>query len=126
MSSPARAVGLLLLLAMFVVGGLAGMAAEEALGLDWFDFLDEDERRAEAELFTGLALTAAQRERMEDILDRREDRLEDYWEARLPDLHRIMGDAYGEMREVLTPEQLPVFDRRVREAMARTDPPPGD
>ena len=27
----------------FAVGGLAGMAVEESLGLDWFDFLDEDE-----------------------------------------------------------------------------------
>ena len=37
----ARAVGVLLLAASFAVGSLAGMAAEEALGLDWFDFLDE-------------------------------------------------------------------------------------
>jgi Spy/CpxP family protein refolding chaperone len=106
---------MLLLAATFIVGGMAGMAAEEALGLDWFDFLDEDAQPAEENLFAGLALTAAQKRQVGAIQRRREDRLEDYWESRLPDIQRIMGDSYGEMRRVLTPEQQPLFDHRVRE-----------
>lgn len=113
MRHAARAVGALLLAATFVVGGLAGMAAEEALGLDWFDFLDEDAVPADQRLFAGMGLTEAQRERIDDIRDRREARLEAYWVSRLPDIQRIMDDSYGEMRQVLTPEQQPAFDRRV-------------
>ncbi|HEX6910356.1 MAG TPA: hypothetical protein VF142_08170 [Longimicrobium sp.] len=113
MRQRARAVGILLLAASFVVGGLAGMAAEEALGLDWFDFLDEDAVPADERLFTGMGLTEAQRRQIEGIRGRREERLEAYWEGRLPDIVRIMDDAYGEMRQVLTAAQRPDFDRRV-------------
>jgi Spy/CpxP family protein refolding chaperone len=115
----ARAVGALLLAATFAVGGLAGMAAEEALGLDWFDFLDEDAAPAEDRLFAGVELTGAQERQIEGIRDRREERLEGYWESRLPDIQRIMDSSYGEMRAVLTPEQVPAFDRRVSELRGR-------
>ena len=115
---------MLLLAATFVVGGLAGMAAEEALGLDWFDFLDEDAPPGDDRLFTGIPLTAAQERQIEGIRERREDRLEGYWESRLPDIQRIMDDSYGEMRQVLTPEQQPAFDRRVREMRGRISADP--
>lgn len=124
MRQRARAVGALLLAATFAVGGLAGMAAEEALGLDWFDFLDEDAAPAEDRLFAGVELTGAQERRIEQIRDRREERLEGYWESRLPDIQRIMDDSYGEMRQVLTPEQQPAFDRRVREMRGRISADP--
>lgn len=119
MRGRARAVAVLLLAASFGVGALGGMAAEEALGLDWFDFLDEDAPPGDDRLFAGIPLTDAQERRIEGIRERREDRLEDYWESRLPDLQRIMDDSYGEMRGVLTPEQQPAFDRRVRELRQR-------
>ena len=119
MRGRARAVAVLLLAATFGVGGMAGMAAEEALGLDWFDFLDEDAAPAEGRLFTGVELTDAQERQIEQIRERREQRLEGYWESRLPDIQRIMDDSYGEMRQVLTPEQQPPFDRRVREMRGR-------
>lgn len=122
MTHPARAIGALLLAATFAVGGLAGMAAEEALGLDWFDFLDEDAVPADERLFSGMGLTDGQAERIEDIRDRREARLEAYWEGRLPDIQRIMDDSYGEMRRVLTPEQQPAFDRRVGDLRSRVSP----
>jgi Spy/CpxP family protein refolding chaperone len=115
----ARTVGALLLAASFLVGGMAGMAAEEALGLDWFDFLDEDAFPADERLFAGIQLAPEQRRRIEEIRERREDRLEAFWEGRLPDIQRIMGASYGEMRGVLTPEQRPVFDRRVGELRRR-------
>ena len=124
MKQRARTIGALLLAASFAVGGLAGMAAEEALGLDWFDFLDEDAAPPEEPLFQGMGLSGAQKRQIEDIRDRREDRLEGYWESRLPDIQRIMDDSYGEMRQVLTPEQQPAFDRRVREMRGRVSPDP--
>jgi Spy/CpxP family protein refolding chaperone len=103
----------LLLLATFAVGGLAGMAIEEAAGLDWFDSLDQDESE-DVRLLEGLALTQDQREAIERILDRQEDALEDYWKARMPEIQGILAGSYGEIRELLTPEQQARFDTRVR------------
>jgi Spy/CpxP family protein refolding chaperone len=115
----ARAVGILLLAATFSVGALGGMAVEEAMGLDWFDFLDEDAAPSEDRLFAGMELTEAQRSRIDRIRDQREDRLEAYWESRLPDIQRIVDQSYGEMRAVLPAERHAEFDRRVRELRAR-------
>ncbi|HEX6372175.1 MAG TPA: hypothetical protein VF006_24875 [Longimicrobium sp.] len=119
MRNRARAVGILLLAATFSVGALGGMAVEEAMGLDWFDFLDEDASPSEDRLFSGIELSAGQKARIEEIRDRREDRLEAYWAGRVPDIHRIVDQSYGEMRAVLPPERHAEFDRRVRELRAR-------
>lgn len=120
MRNRARAVGILLLAATFSVGALGGMAVEEAMGLDWFDFLDEDASPSEDRLFAGMELTAAQRAQIERIRDRREDRLEAYWASRLPEIQRVVDQSYGEMRAVLPAERHAEFDRRVRELRART------
>ena len=120
MRNRARAVGILLLAATFSVGALSGMAVEEAMGLDWFDFLDEDASPSEDRLFAGMELTAAQRAQIEQIRERREDRLEAYWESRVPDIQRVVDQSYGEMRAVLPAERHAEFDRRVRELRART------
>jgi Spy/CpxP family protein refolding chaperone len=121
----ARVVAGLLLALTFATGGLAGMAVEEALGLDWFDFLDEDTRRDDR-LLRGIRLSGEQREEVERILDRQEDRLEEYWAARLPEMQAVADASYDEVRGVLTPEQRAVFDRRVDEQGARRAEEPGD
>jgi hypothetical protein len=108
----------LLLAVMFVVGGLSGMALEEALGIDWFEFLDDDDESASS-LLGGLDLTAEQRERAEDILEREEDRLEDYWETRLPEIQGILDSTYAEIRATLSAGQQSAFDQRVRELRGR-------
>jgi Spy/CpxP family protein refolding chaperone len=122
----ARAVAVLLLGLVFGVGALAGMAVEEAAGLDWFDFLDEDARPSEARLFSGMRLTDEQERRIADVLERREERLEAYWESRLPEIGALMNASYAEVREVLTPEQRPAFDARVRELRGRVPLDVGD
>ncbi|WP_420126519.1 hypothetical protein [Longimicrobium sp.] len=119
MKNRARAVGMLLLAATFSVGALGGMAVEEAMGLDWFDFLDEDAAPSEDRLFAGMELTEAQRERIEQIRERREDRLEAYWESRVPEIQLVVDQSYGEMRAVLPAERHAEFDRRVRQLRAR-------
>lgn len=120
-----RAVATLLLALTFVSGGMAGMALEEAAGLDWFDFLDEDARRDDR-LLDGIGLSAPQRERVDRILGRQEERLEEYWDARLPEMQAIAAGSYDEIRAVLTPPQRAVFDRRVEERGARAAEAPGD
>jgi Spy/CpxP family protein refolding chaperone len=120
-----RAVAAVLLALTFATGGLAGMAVEEALGLDWFDFLDEDARPDER-LLQGVRLTGDQREQVDRILDRQEERLEQYWAARLPEMQAIADGSYAEIRAILTPRQRAVFDRRVAAQGARSAEEPGD
>lgn len=114
MRARGRLVAALLLVLAFTVGALSGMAAEEALGIDWFEFLDESRDGGDDDrLLAGLGLTAAQRAQAEEILDRQEDALEDYWEARLPEIRRMMERSYADIRATLTPEQQARFDERV-------------
>ena len=107
-----------MLLVTFLVGGLTGMAVEEATGIDWFEFLDDD-RDAPNSLLGDLDLTATQRERAEEILDRQEDRLEEYWNTRLPEIAGILEASYSEIRATLNEEQRTAFDKRVRELDGR-------
>lgn len=109
---------MLLLAGTFLVGGLAGMAAEEALGLDWFDFLDEDRQEQPEYLLRGLDLSAAQRERVERLLAARAERLEEFWTRQLPEVQLILDRSLAEIRAVLTPAQRERFERNLRE------PPP--
>jgi Spy/CpxP family protein refolding chaperone len=119
MNGRARAVAAMLLLTVFAVGALSGMALEEALGIDWFEFLDEDTDEAEDSLLVGLDLSREQRGRAEEILERQEERLEEYWQGRVPEIQGILQESYAEIGAVLTPEQRAVFDERVRNLRGR-------
>jgi Spy/CpxP family protein refolding chaperone len=107
-------VAALMLMLSFMVGALSGMAAEEALGLDWFDFFEEHRNMDGDRLLAGLNLSAEQRVRAERILERQEDGLEEYWEARVPEIRRLMELPQLEIRAMLTPAQQEAFDDRVR------------
>ena len=119
MRARGRLVATLMLVLMFAVGALAGMAAEEAFGIDWFEFLDEDRHEGSGRLLAGLDLSDDQRHRAEAILERQEDRLEEYWEGRLPEIRAILDESYAEIRADLTPEQQVIFDRQVRKLAGR-------
>ena len=114
-----RTVGVLLLLVSFGSGGLVGMALEEALGIDWFEFLDTDRDDRGRSLLAGLELSREQRARARQILERQEDRLEDYWEERLPEIEGILEESYAEIRAELDPDQRAKFDKRVRKLKGR-------
>ena len=114
MRTGGRLVASLLLLLTFAVGGLSGMVAEEALGLDWFDFLDEDNESGGDRLLRGLHLTSEQRASTDAALDRQEDQLEEYWKGRMPEIRRILQQSHAVIRALLTPAQQEVFDKRVR------------
>jgi len=104
----------ILLALTFSVGALGGMALEEALGIDWFEFLDEDQDRTGNSLLSGFDLSDQQKTRVDRILEDREEALEEYWEQRLPEIERIVAQSYAEIRLILTPEQQSTFDKRVR------------
>jgi hypothetical protein len=112
----AKWIATMMLSLTFVVGAVSGMALEEAAGIDWFDFLDDDESSvSDLRLMAGIDLSAQQRATVDRILERQEDELEDYWEERMPDIKGILAKSYGEIRVLLTPAQQTVFDQRVRE-----------
>lgn len=119
MSRRTRGIAAMLLLTTFGVGALTGMALEEALGIDWFEFLDDDTDEPEDSLLVGLDLTRSQRAAAEEILERQEERLEAYWEGRLPEIQGILEGSYAQLNAILTPEQRPLFERRVRELRGR-------
>ena len=104
-----------MLILAFGAGGLTGMAVEEGLGLDWFDFLDEDTGEVDNQILAGLQISEDQRDRIEEILDAQERSLEEYWESHIPDMRAIVSVSYGRVREVLTSEQREIFDRRISE-----------
>ena len=124
MSWAARRTAVLVLLAVFLVGGAAGWLAEEVVDdIDWParhgegkapDRPDEDEPfddDAEEDLLETLGLSRAQLDSVDHLLDRREDWLEDYWKSRLPDLQGIVDSSRQEIRAVLTPDQRTAYDR---------------
>lgn len=117
----ASTIAALMLSLTFVVGALAGMAVEEATGIDWFEFLDEasDDDDGPAELSAGLNLSSDQRTRVHAIVERQEDELEDYWKGRMPEIQGILAKTYAEIRSLLTPAQQQLFDRRVRDLQGR-------
>jgi len=120
----ARRTAVLVLLAVFLVGAAAGWVAEEAADeIHWpfghgedksRDRPDEDEPfddDAEEDLLETLGLSRTQLDSVDRLLDRREDRLEQYWKSRLPDLQAIVDSSRQEIRAMLTPEQRASYDR---------------
>ena len=106
----------LMLVLTFSVGAVTGMAIEEAFGIDWFEFLDDDDDVDGSPRITeGLGLTPEQNTRIERIVEGQEDQLEDYWETSLPEIQAILDKSYAEIRALLTPSQQALFDRRIRE-----------
>jgi hypothetical protein len=124
MSWAARRTAVILLVAVFLAGGVAGWLLEdvvdeitwpgghdEASTPDRHDYdepLDDD---AEEDFLEALGLSRAQLDSVDHLLDRREDRLEDYWKSRLPDLKAVVDSSRQEIRVLLNPEQRAAYDR---------------
>ncbi|HYC33254.1 MAG TPA: hypothetical protein VEB59_13270 [Gemmatimonadales bacterium] len=116
-----RRIAVLVLLAVFAAGAAAGWILEDALdGIHWpardvprhdrgeTDPLSED---AEEDYLETLGLTRAQHDSIDELLDRREDRLESYWKTRLPDLQALIDSSRNDIRALLTTEQRAAYDR---------------
>src|SRR5688572_27548186 len=102
----ATQVAILMLSLSFAVGALAGMAVEEATGIDWFEFLDEaSDDDEKSELTAGLNLSSEQRTQVHRIVERQEDELENYWKGRMPEIQGILSKTYAEIRGLLSAEQ---------------------
>jgi hypothetical protein len=130
-SNNVRRSAALLLAAVFVVGVIGGLALEEVVDdWAWVERLEnegdpEDMEDAEELILERLRLDPDQEERIERILDAREDRIEQYWVEQLPAIRALIDSTRAEIRAVLTPAQRAEYDRRVRELQASFPPDPG-
>jgi hypothetical protein len=134
MVAGARRKAVLILFAVFLAGGAAGVMLEDLVDdLDWSwtragrdaerhdrasDPMDDD---AEEEFLEGLGLSRDRLEAVDRVLDRREDRLEAYWAGKIPEIEALIDSTRMEIRSLLSPEQREVYDRWV--ARQRTPAP---
>jgi hypothetical protein len=133
----ARRKAVLLLLVVFLAGGAAGMLLEDVVDdLRWPAWLggaephgarggDPFDDDAEEDFLESLGLTGQQREAVDRLLDRREDRLEAYWSVRLPEMARLVDSTRAEIRALLTPDQRDAYDRWVARQRTPSSLPEG-
>ncbi len=135
MSWGARRTAVLLLLAVFLAGGAAGSLLEDVVDevhwpgghgkgrtLDRPDDREPLDDDAEEDFLESLSLGQAQLDSVDHLLERREDRLEDYWNSRLPDLKALVDSSRQEIRALLTSEQQAAYDRWLGEQSGANQP----
>lgn len=138
MSWAPRRTAVILLLAVFLAGGAAGWLLEDVVDdIDWpgshregssLDRPDEDEPfddDAEEDFLETLGLSRERLDSVDHLLERREDRLEDYWKSRLPDLQALVDSSRQEIRGLLTPDQRAAYDQWL-DAQSGTNQPSGE
>jgi uncharacterized membrane protein len=126
MSSKTRRTAVLVLLAVFLVGGAAGWVLEEVVeDMDWPAFLadrhgqspdrsgDPTDDDAEEDFLETLGLSREQMMEVDRLLDAREDRLEEYWRTRLPEIEAVVDSTRAGIRSLLTTDQRAAYDRWV-------------
>jgi hypothetical protein len=131
----ARRTAVLVLAGVFAVGLAAGAFLEDVVDdVAWpftqhadggdtrsGDPWDDD---AEEAFLERLGLRREQLKSIDRILDAREDRLERYWEGKLPELRGMIDSSRAEIRVLLTPEQQAAYDRWIRDISGAAAPKP--
>lgn len=115
--------GLLAIVTVFAVGLAGGAWLEDvvddidrpvfAAGDDDDEDDADDDDLSEETILANLDLTPAQRADIERAFEAREDRLESYWDAQLPDLEAVIDSSRIEIRGILTPEQRTTYDSQL-------------
>jgi len=110
----------ILALVIVFAAGLAGGALIEDIADDLdrpvfaaADDDDDDDDLSEETILANLDLTPEQRAAIERAFEAREDRLESYWDTQLPDLDGLIDSSRSEIRAILTPDQLTIYDSNV-------------
>jgi Spy/CpxP family protein refolding chaperone len=118
-----RLLGTGLLVAVFVAGGLAGAAVYQVRA-NTDPPREEGERDRERECrrpFHYLNLTDEQRPRIDAVIARRHEQMDAFWAENGVRYQMIVDSARAEFRNVLTPEQLAIFDQRRAEQQQREE-----
>lgn len=121
-----RTVGLALLVVTFTVGASAGAAFDRILSSSApADAPDTEERSHEepsgiheGSIFDHLELSPTQKEEIDAILARRKAEMDAIWNEAGPRMRKVVRSTNGEIRELLSAEQLEEFGR-IRTARRR-------
>jgi Spy/CpxP family protein refolding chaperone len=134
----ARLIGTGLLVMTFVAGGLAGAAVVHVLNAERPHVSRNDSpmrggpRRLllDEQFSKELGLTADQRTRIKQILDRRDAQAKQLWQGMEPRLKEFGKQVHDEIQKVLTPEQQKQLDAAIEQRRAtfkkRHECVPGD
>ena len=131
----ARRTALLVLAGVFAAGLAAGVLLEDVVDdvawpftqhADGGDVKPDDpwDDDAEEAFLERLGLRPGQLKAVDRILDAREDRLERYWEGKLPELRRMIDSSRAEIRVLLDSEQQAAYDRWIRDVTGAAAPKP--
>ena len=113
----------LALILVFAAGLAEGAALEDLVDeldrplFSSDDHDDDDDDLSEERVLASLDLTAEQRVRIERVFESREDRLEAYWDARLPELERVIDSGRAEIRAMHSRRTI-MTDRTLAGALA--------
>jgi hypothetical protein len=125
-----RRTAILVLLAVFLAGGLVGWVIDQVVDDGAWPSLerdhdDDDDADADAEetFLEGLGLAPEQMRAADDLLEEREDRLEAYWSGRIPEIEAMVDSTRQEIRKLLTPDQRSAYDRWIEEQRGHTPVP---
>lgn len=112
-----RLLGMLLLITTFLVGALAGAAFQRVLGageptpsVSPRPF-SPPERHPRPDIFDRIGVSAEQRERIDEILERRHKELDGFWAEAGPRMRAIVDSTRAEIHALLTPEQREEMQR---------------
>jgi Spy/CpxP family protein refolding chaperone len=121
-----RLLGLVLLMAAFVVGAIGGAAFERTLGAREPSLTEPCstmsnplQKKPGSMAIDHIALTPEQREQIDRILDRRRTETDSVWRAQKPRLRAIVDSTRFEIQALLTTAQRAEYDRLVAERRAR-------
>jgi Spy/CpxP family protein refolding chaperone len=122
----ARLIGTGLLIMTFIAGGLAGAAVIHVVNAERPHALRNDSpmrggpRRLllDEQFSKELGLTADQRTRIKDILDRRDAQAKQLWQSVEPRLHEFGKQVHDEIQKVLTPDQQKKLDAAIEQRRA--------
>lgn len=119
----ARLLGISVLSAVFVAGGLAGAASgrllnarEATVSADTTASACQERR---GRLVDRIDLSPGQRQQVDSIVERRRAQREEFWDNEGQRMRAIMDSTRNEIRAVMTPEQRAEYDGLVAEHRAR-------
>lgn len=120
-----RLLGFGLLVAVFLAGALSGAAIDRVVSVQPPSETERREDRGGPDrrplLLEQVEMTAAQRQAIEEILDRRSERMRAVWREVAPRMDAIADSARSEIDEVLTPEQQAAYEELRRKWHDRRD-----
>lgn len=134
MNGTSRAWALALLVAVFLVGGVAGVAVDRTLFVDREVSSDQgrrpgdrgDRRRSYLDwLAAELQLSEQQKTEVQAILERHREQVSEVWGEMRPKYEELQEQARAEIRSLLSEEQMAAYDallERQREREQRNQP----